>query len=143
MNWGKKILILYLGFVGLILTLVFTCFGHKTELEYKDYYARELQFQDQINAQQNNMNLKAPISHQVNGMELELFIPEELTQSDYSGSIHLMRPSNSEQDITLPIDPNAAGTQLVRMQQSGNYKMRVTLKSGGKTYYHESVLRFK
>ena len=46
MSWGIKITILYLGFVALILTLVFTCFGHKSELEYKDYYVRELKFQE-------------------------------------------------------------------------------------------------
>jgi hypothetical protein len=58
MSWGIKITLLYLAFVALILTLVFTCFGHKTELEYKDYYARELRFQDQIDAATNAANLE-------------------------------------------------------------------------------------
>ena len=60
MSWGIRITIMYLGFVGLILTLVFTCFGHKVELESKDYYARELRFQDQINAELLSFLRSAP-----------------------------------------------------------------------------------
>ncbi len=66
MNFGSKITVLYLSFVGLILTLVFMCFGQKVELVSKDYYAQELKFQDKIDAINNEKGLSGSISHSLN-----------------------------------------------------------------------------
>jgi len=41
MNWGLKITLLYVGFVAMILTLVFKASGEKVDLVTKDYYAQE------------------------------------------------------------------------------------------------------
>lgn len=143
MSWGKKILILYLGFVSLILTLVFTCFGHKTELEYSDYYARELRFQDQINARQNAADLDVPISHEVRGHVLTVSIPPSLLTHDLSGEIELLRPSDARSDITNKLSPAANGLQQVEVPLKGAYRLRVRLQSAGTEYFHEGIIRIR
>lgn len=143
MSWGKKILILYLGFVTLILTLVFTCFGNKTELEYTDYYARELRFQDQINARENAAGLAVPIKHQVEGMELSVQIPHSLLTGDMTGQIELMRPSDASKDLNFTIDPDKNGRQLITVSEKGPYRLRVNLSSAGISYFHEAIVRFR
>jgi len=50
MSWGKKITILYIGFVLLIVSMVTISASHKIELVSKDYYAQELDYQQKINA---------------------------------------------------------------------------------------------
>jgi hypothetical protein len=143
MSWGKKILILYLGFVALILTLVFTCFGHKTELEYKDYYVRELRFQDQINARQNAANLAEPIAHEVHGQALTLDIPLNLLGEDLSGEIELLRPSDASKDITERLSPGTDGRQTITITHKGAYKLRVRLRSAGTDYFHEGIVSIR
>ena len=65
MNWGIRIAILYLGFMALILTLVFTCMNNGSELESRDYYARELKYQAQIDATSNANALEHPLDYVV------------------------------------------------------------------------------
>ena len=145
MSWSVKITILYLGFVGIIISLVVICFGHKTELVYKDYYARELQFQKQIDADNNATLLETPIQHQVNGKNIHITLPQELMNNDLEGKVHFMRPSDSRLDKEITLKPEPNGLVLIDGSQmaDGVYKMQISLTSAGKNYYKEAVIRIK
>lgn len=142
MNWGVKITIMYLGFVALILTLAFTCFGQTVELESKDYYARELKFQNQIDATNNANALANPISHEVKGRGVELNLPKELLSSDFTGSINFLRPSDSSKDKSFNLKPDTSGKQTLNDAGfiKGVYKMQISIVSKGKNYYKEDVV---
>ena len=145
MSWSVKIAVLYLGFVGIILTLVFTCFRHKTELEYKDYYARELKFQDQLNASANAENLPVQIDYRIGDHSVEIIIPKELRKEGMTGSVHFMRPSDSSLDREFSLDVSENGSQLILDPSfvQGIYKMSISVTSEGKNYFKQAVLRFK
>ncbi len=145
LNWGKKILILYLGFVGIIVTLVTICFQNKTELEYKDYYARELKFQDQIDANNNALALSAPIEYAVEQSSVLISIPKEINTKDLEGTIHFLRPSDASMDKTFVLDPDDSGSQLIKKGQlsSGVYKMRIACKSNSIEYFKEAIIKIK
>lgn len=145
MSWGIKITLLYLGFVALILTLVFTCYGHKSELEYKDYYARELAFQQQINANENAVRLKTPIEYEVRGAHIFIGIPNEVLGPDFKGTITLLKPSNSSDDKILNLQPDEKGKQIIDGSSftKGPYKMQISFSSAGKNYYKESTITLK
>ena len=84
MNFGGKIVILYLSFVGLILTLVFMSYGQKVELVSTDYYAQEINFQQKINATNNEKSLSgSSITHVINGNSVILKIDSALLSNDY------------------------------------------------------------
>jgi hypothetical protein len=142
MSWSTKILVLYLGFVALILTLVFTCFGHKTELEYKDYYAREINFQQQLNAQQNAADLPVPITYTLQRGNITLSFPPELL-TGISGAIKLLRPSDASKDVNVTVHPDEAGHQVITGLQKGVYKMRVRVEQNGNRYFKEAVLNIR
>lgn len=145
MSWGIRITLLYLGFVALILTLVFTCFGQKVELESPDYYARELKFQNQIDATTNANNLSQPIEYTVNGRTVELSIPRELLTADMKGEISFVRPSDSSKDKKITINTDNEGKQVLFDESfiKGVYKMNINLNSQGKSYYKEAVVYFQ
>jgi FixH len=145
MNWGTKITVLYLGFVALILSLVFTCFGQKTELESKDYYAKELQFQNQINATSNANGLLKPLEHLVNGKSVLIKIPSELLTADFKGEVEFIRPSDSSKDLKLSLMPNTIGEQTIKDPSfiKGVYKMKISIESHGKNYFEESAIYFE
>lgn len=143
MSWGLRITTLYLGFVALIVTLVVTCFGHKTELESKDYYARELKFQEQIIAEQNANALTEPIGYQVMERSVLVYLPAQILGETISGNVNFLRPSDSSKDKMFPLDPAKGGQQLFSEGfEKGVYKMRINLKSGNKNYYKEAVINF-
>ncbi len=142
MNWGLRITIIYLGFVALILTLVFTCYGQTVELESKDYYAKELKFQDQINAANNANALTTPIAHEVKGKNVELVFPKELITAGIHGNVNFLRPSDSTKDRNVVIKPDAEGKQTIAGDgfTKGLYKMQISFTSAGKDYYREELI---
>ena len=50
MNWGYKILLVYVVFVAGIMFLVFKSSSQKMDLVTTDYYAKELKYQQKIDA---------------------------------------------------------------------------------------------
>jgi hypothetical protein len=142
MSWSTKILFLYLGFVALILTLVFTCFGHKTDLEYKDYYSREVNFQEQIDAQKNAEALTQPITYRLESGGVEITFPQELL-AGMSGNIELMRPSDASKDLSVSIEADQAGKQRITSLNKGVYKLRVTVDQNHIKYFKEAVINIR
>jgi nitrogen fixation protein FixH len=141
MNFGVKITILYLSFVGLILTLVFMAYGHKVELVSKDYYAQELKYQDKIDAMNNANALEKSISHMVNKDAIELEINSDLLTSDFSGTIYFFRPSDSEKDKQIKMN-FTTNKQIIPANElsRGAYKMQLTWTAGNKQYFKEEVI---
>lgn len=142
MSWGTKIAVLYLSFVGLIVGLAITCFGENVELESKDYYAKELKFQDQLNAENNANALNIGIEHRVLDKAVEITLPLELLSSDLKGSVTFFRPSDSTKDKVITLNPDEKGKQLITDPGfiNGIYRMKISFSSKGKNYYKENVI---
>jgi len=144
MSWGIRITVLYLGFMALILTLVFTCMGNKSELESKDYYARELKFQDQLDATNNANALQKPIDYVIRERSVQLIFPQEILSADFSGEVNFIRPSDSSKDKKISLKPGTEGMQMIDPGfAKGVYKMQVVVKSNGKSYFKEATLTFQ
>jgi len=145
MNWGTKITILYLAFVALILTLAITCFGQKSELESKDYFAKELKFQNQIDATNNANALTQAIEHSVKGKSVSIKIPIELLSTDFKGSVDFIRPSDASKDKSIALLPNENGELFINDPTfiKGVYKMKISFTSKGKDYFEENVVFFE
>ncbi len=141
MNFGVKITILYLSFVGLILTLVFMCFRQKVELVSKDYYAQEIKFQDKINAINNEKSLTGSINHSVNGKEIILTIDSALLNKDFEGIINFFRPSDSSKDFQLKMN-FVNNEQIITTNEliHGTYKLQLSWIVNHKNYFKEEVI---
>ena len=77
MNWGKKITIVYLAFVALIVTLVIVSVRQKVDLVTPDYYAKELNYQADINKINNAKALATPLKCVLQGQSILVTFPEE------------------------------------------------------------------
>jgi hypothetical protein len=126
-----------------MLTLVITCFSHKSELESKDYYVKELKFQEQINATKNSDQLPEPITFKVMDRAVQIHLPKELISGKLSGTIVFMRPSDSSRDKTILLATDEEGIQMIDPGfLKGVYRMQIALKSAGKNYFKEAVINF-
>jgi len=142
MSWGIKIAILYLSFVALIVTLVVLSSRQNIDLEYTDYYNRELRYQDKIDAMANEKGLGESITHQLVTDNLVLSLPSELMNTNVQGELHFYRPSDAKKDVKLPMQFNANGKQIIPRSDfsKGIYKLRMTWTMNNKSYYKELVL---
>ena len=57
MNWGTKITLSFIAFVGIIITMVVISMRQDISLVAKDYYVQEIAYQDQIDRIRNNHDL--------------------------------------------------------------------------------------
>ncbi|GAB4136187.1 MAG: hypothetical protein Fur0041_10630 [Bacteroidia bacterium] len=139
MNWGLKIVLLYVGFVAMILTMVFMTMQHKVDLVADDYYQQELNYQQQINKmeQAGSLGAKPSVKPDMKGMIIEL--PEELRGADLSGSVYCYRPSDSEKDVTVSLQPDSSGVQLIPADKfvKGLYTVKLNWTKEGNNYYSE------
>lgn len=111
MNWGLRITFLYLGFVALILTLVFTSMANKTELVATDYYKQELEFQERIDAARNANEAPYSISFELIGGSVRVQYPPELRERGLEGEIGFFRPSDQSKDFKVAMLLNGTGAR--------------------------------
>ncbi len=141
MNFGGKIVVLYLSFVLLIVTLVVMCFNQKVELVANDYYAQEISFQKKINATNNEKDLHTSITHVLNDKSIVLTIDSALLSKDFNGTITFFRPSDSSKDVSMKM--NFANNQQVidnKQLTHGTYKLQLSWTSNQKSYFKEEVI---
>jgi hypothetical protein len=142
MSWGVKILILYLGFVALIVSMVAMSINQKVELVAPDYYAQELKYQDKIDGRNNYIQLDTQVICKVKGRSIEVAFPEEFTEANVMGTILIYRPSDSSLDIKTAIKINNEGVQSISSSnlKKGLYKIQVEWTMNGKRYFDEQNL---
>ena len=97
LNWGHYIVIGFIGFVILILFMVFRSYQHNNDLVSEDYYAEEIAFQDVIDKKTNAAKLITNIFWEKTEIGLLFHYPDMGEQ--ISGEIYIFRPSDKSLDV--------------------------------------------
>ena len=142
MNWGKKIAILYIGFVLMIVFLVLKSNHENTDLVSADYYAQELKFQDKIDGQ-NNMNaLSGQVQCEARNKTVNITFPQELFGKNTTGEILFYRPSDATLDLSSKLEMDAQGNQVIHSEnfKRGIYRMQLKCVANSKSYYYEQQI---
>jgi hypothetical protein len=101
MNWGKGIVIGMATFMTFIIVLVVGLMMNRVDLESEDYYKREINYQQEITAQENANKLKSKIEIISNAEFLVVKVPEgEFTKIE----LHLSRPNDQKMDKLFKIE---------------------------------------
>ncbi len=136
-NWGARIAILYIGFVLLILFLVFKSFQVDVDLVTEDYYEQELKFQEIINKKANANKLTEGLTYVLDGKKIFYSFPSD--QKNIEGQIKIYRPSNKNFDRVFKIELDKQNKILLDLENSpsGLYKMKVDWANESVGYYVE------
>lgn len=142
-NFGLKVVLFYLAFVVLILTLVFKCINNKSELVTKDYYAKELVFQNRLDASMRQAESNFNIHYTFNSSQLVFELDSNLINKKIEGTLTFYRPSNSKLDIIKPLC-FINGKQSIQLNEfkKGLYKVQFDYKVNSISYYQEYTLKF-
>src|SRR6188768_1326970 len=99
MNWGYKILFVYIIFVLGILFMVFKSSTQKTDLVTSDYYAKELKYQEKIDEMNRVVALSAPVEYTIKDNLLIINFPADFAGKKLVGEAILYCPSDENKDI--------------------------------------------
>ncbi|MFN8244440.1 MAG: FixH family protein [Ferruginibacter sp.] len=141
MNWGYRILIVYLAFVGAILFVAFKSAGNKEDLVTPDYYAKELQYQQRIDAIDRTNKLSAAPSFEVTAGKVQVSFPAEFNGRKLNGNITLYCPSDEAKDVKHDFECNGDPVQMeIPKDRAGAFSLQLNWQAGGTTYYFEKKI---
>ena len=105
-NWGTGIVLAFIGFISFILYFVITMSTNKKydhDLVTEDYYKQELEYQGDINKEENAKTLKQNLNWKKTDEGLVIEFPADLDIKNITGNVFLYRPSNEKFDFEIPI----------------------------------------
>jgi FixH len=141
MNWGNKLLVTFLVFGAGMGFLVYRSVKTNYELVDKEYYKKELAYQQVIDGSARANALSAlTIQQNSNGILLQL--PAEMKNKIINGSIHFYCGYNENLDRKPELHPDAGGEQLFSpaLLQPGTYTVKISWSADGISYYSEKNL---
>ncbi len=142
MNWGHKIIIVFVLFAAGILTLVTKSMRTHIDMVTTNYYAEELKYQQVIDGRRAAQSLSTPVSINQSDNAVGILFPAEMQGIPLKGNVLFYRASDSRQDVSLPLQPDESGLILVNKKrlQKGSYRVQLQWEAKGKSYYQESFV---
>ena len=139
MNWGNKLILVFVIFGSGISYMVYRCMRTPVDLVSGEYYKDELAYQDVIDGTRHADALTGRVQLiQVDG-GVCLRMPAEMRDKKIKGTIQFYCPYDGDRDRHIPIQANAEGEQDIRKGTvpPGRYTVKTSWESGGTGYYNE------
>ena len=138
MNWGYRLMIVFIAFAAMMIYLVYRSFQTNFELVEKTYYQSELQYQDIIDGTKLANQLSTLPKLTQSGDSLLLQMPKEQSGKNVTGTIWFYCAYNSQNDKKVAL---ATGTRAYKnMLNNGRYTAKIHWLSEGRSYYSEQKL---
>lgn len=141
MNWGAKIVAVYILFIAGILFMVFKSSNQKTDLVTGNYYEKELKYQEKIDEMNRVVALSAPVEFNIEGGELVIRFPKDFEGKKLTGEAVLYCPSDEKKDLknsfTLQDEPLKISIPAIN---TGLHELHLSWQENGVTYYFEKKI---
>ena len=143
-NWGTGIVIAFICFIAFILYFVIAMNTNKKydhELVSEDYYKEELEYQNEIDKQNNAKALSENISYRKTAEGLVIKFPKDIDIKKITGKVFLYRPSNKQLDFETSI--SLSNIYLLIPDKSlidGRWNIKIDWQYNGKSYLFKETL---
>lgn len=142
LNWGTGIALFYSTFVLVLVAVVIKTTTFDNSLVSEQYYADDLNYQQQFDKLQNSKNLarNLEIEYQAASQQVLLHFPDNLPAP--KGEIYFFCPSNSKLDFRQPVNADANRQQSIATEQlkPGLWRIKVDWQAGDTPYFKEVAL---
>ena len=141
-NWGTGIALFYTIFAAVLIFAVIKSTSYDNSLVSDQYYADDLKYQEHYVKLVNSKALTEDLKIVRGKTDVTLTFPAEV--GVVQGEIVFFCPSDSKQDFTLPVRPDAERRQNVPIEglKPGLWKVKVDWQANGKTHYKEETVVF-
>ena len=145
MNWGHRLIILYVGFILLIGTMVYLSSRENVDLVSSDYYDQEIKFQSKMEAESNARPYEDSIKVNLNGDLVQVQFPSTIAENAPKGQLKLYRSSDAKFDYSTDLNLQAGGAQTIHSPniKRGDYILQMSWTMEGKPYYCEQHIFMK
>jgi len=141
MNWGSKILIVYIVFVLGIVFMVYKSSTQNTDLVTTDYYAKELKYQDKIDEAKRVSALSDSVAYSIKDNALTIQFPRDFAGKQLAGEAVLYCPSDEKKDMKQRFTLKDEPLQMqIPAGDKGLYELHLSWQDGGVTYYIEKKI---
>ena len=141
MNWGYRIIVVYIIFISGIVFMVVRASSQKTDLVRTDYYEEELKYQETIDATENANALTARLKCVVKNDTMYISFPPEMSAAAISSKLWLYCVSDEKKDIKTTAETKNGEIILpLAASNKGMHDMKVNWTADGKQYYFEEKI---
>jgi hypothetical protein len=140
MNWGNKLIFVFVVFGSMISYMVYRCMRTPVNLVSEQYYKDELAYQTVIDGtrQANALSGKLMLE-QGAGETVRLILPRDMRGKAVEGAIFFYCPSDVSRDRRISLKVDAVGEQVIGkgMVPDGHYTVKVSWQATGVHYFME------
>jgi hypothetical protein len=135
--WPQGIIVTFVLFFSGIATVITIAVTHREYLVNDSYYEQEVGYQSRIDSTARARVAGATITYDAVDAQVIIGIPGAQPPQKCSGTIQLYRPSTPALDREYPLEPPAAGSQIIDTSKlaAGPWKVEVAWNTGGRDYY--------
>jgi hypothetical protein len=143
LNWGYKILIGYSLFVIGILFLGYKSTQLNFDLVEKDYYGKELKYQNVIDASGRATALGGILVTNIQEGKLIIQFPDSLKGLTVKGLAYLYYPADAQKDLKKEFTTDKGLVEMELLTKTkGNYTLKLDIEKEGQKYYFEQKIFF-
>lgn len=139
LNWGHKLVIVFILFGTLIGYLVYRSVTTNFDLVSKEYYKDELAYQQVIDGTKRAGELSSAVAVVQDNDSLVIRFPEEMKSGSIKGQAWFYYAPDMRRDRKLPLE--TTGNTEVKFSRSifipGNYTVKISWENNGEQYYSE------
>lgn len=141
MNWGYKIMVVYIVFIAGIGMLVYNATAQNKDLVVTDYYEQELKYQDKMDAITRSNALSASLICTLDSNMIRIRFPHEMQGKKISADVLLYTPSDEKKDIQKNIVTEDAVIYFnIPKNAKGFHRIKITWKADAVNYYFEQKI---
>lgn len=145
MNWGNKLVVVFIVFGAFIGYLVYQAVNTKYDLVSKEYYKDELRYQDKIDRQKNASKL-SDVKIEQDADAVTIHLPQEQKGYAVSGDLFFYCITDDRKDYHTALQIDSTNQQIVMKKnnlQPGAYTVKINWQLGKEPYYFEEKLLVK
>jgi hypothetical protein len=142
MNWGNKLILVFVAFGGMMSFMVYRCMKMPVNLVSKSYYVDEIAYQQVIDSRDNTRGLDGKVKVLEEKEFICISLPVDMKDKKIAGSIVLYCPVNARFDRQFALQTDSVAYQAVGKESlvPGNYVVKISWTADGKSYYDEQPL---
>lgn len=133
-NWGIGASLVLVVFCITIATVVIST--NTTEIEEKNYYSKDISIREDLRETKNAKELKVPLRFENSQSGLKIIFPSQFKRDDTTGTVMLLRYSDSKLDRKFDIYFSGSHFMLIPRKElkEGLYKITVSWKNSIDSY---------
>jgi len=142
MNWGNRLVLVFLVFGAGMGYLVYRSMNTDYELVESDYYKQELRYQNVIDEHNSATALSTAVNIEKKEGALLIQFPEEMKNKSLTGELYFYCAYDSKKDKRVTLQSDSKGVQTIPPGTilPGSYTVKIKWSNGDKSYYSEQNL---